>query len=66
MIEAIADWTIEADQLNNSETVNRKSELRIVRDAIRKIIEADCSFLTDCRSLPNGRCGEVTTAPGIL
>jgi hypothetical protein len=37
MIEAIADWTIEADQLNDSETVNRKSELRIVRDSLRKI-----------------------------
>jgi uncharacterized protein YaiL (DUF2058 family) len=46
MIEAIADWTIEADQLNNSETVNRKSELRIVRDSIREIREADCSLLT--------------------
>jgi AraC-like DNA-binding protein len=46
MIEAIADWTIEADQLNNSETVNRKSDLRIVRDSIRKIREADCSLIT--------------------
>ncbi|MBW8640063.1 helix-turn-helix domain-containing protein [Hoeflea sp. WL0058] len=46
MIEAIADWTIEADQLNYSETVNRKSELRIVRDSLRKIREADCSLLT--------------------
>jgi AraC-like DNA-binding protein len=45
-IEAIADWTIEADQLNNSETVNRKSDLRIVRDSIRKIREADCSLIT--------------------
>ncbi|ESQ10808.1 MAG: hypothetical protein N838_18350 [Thiohalocapsa sp. PB-PSB1] len=46
MIEAIADWTIEADQLNYCETVNRKSELRIFRDSIRGIIEADCSVLT--------------------
>ena len=46
MIEAIADWTIEADQLNYSETVNRKSELRIVRDTLRNIREADCSLLT--------------------
>ena len=46
MIEAIADWTIEADQLNYSETVNRKSELRIVRDSLRNIREADCSLLT--------------------
>ncbi len=46
MIEAIADWTIEADQLNSSETVNRKSELRIVRDSLRTIREADSSPLT--------------------
>jgi AraC-like DNA-binding protein len=46
MIEAIANWTIEADQLNYSETVNRKSELRIVRDTLRNIREADCSLLT--------------------
>jgi AraC-like DNA-binding protein len=46
MIEAIADWTIEADQLNYSETVNRKSELRIVRDSLRNIREADCPLLT--------------------
>jgi AraC-like DNA-binding protein len=46
MIEAIADWTIEANQLNYSETVNRKSELRIVRDSLRKIREADSSLLT--------------------
>jgi hypothetical protein len=46
MIEAIADWTIEADQLNDSETVNRKSELRIVRDSLRKIRKADSSLLT--------------------
>ena len=46
MIEAIADWTIEADQLNVSETVNRKSELRIVRDSLRTIIETDSSPLT--------------------
>jgi AraC-like DNA-binding protein len=46
MIEAIAVWTIEADQLNYSETVNRKSELRIFRDAICKIREADLSLLT--------------------
>jgi AraC-like DNA-binding protein len=46
VIEAIADWTIETDQLNNSETVSRKSELRIVRDSIRKIRDADCSLLT--------------------
>ena len=46
MIEAIANWTIEAGQLNYSETVNRKSELRIVRDTLRNIREADCSLLT--------------------
>jgi len=46
MIEAIADWTIEADQLNYSETVNRQSELRIVRDSLRNIREADSSLLT--------------------
>jgi AraC-like DNA-binding protein len=46
MIEAIADWIIEADQLNYSETVNRKSELRIVRDSLRTIREAGCSLLT--------------------
>jgi AraC-like DNA-binding protein len=46
MIEAIADWTIAADQLSSSEKVDRKSELRIVRDSLRKIREADCSVLT--------------------
>jgi AraC-like DNA-binding protein len=46
MIEDIADWTIEANQLNNSEPVNRKSELRIVRESLRKIRETDCSLLT--------------------
>lgn len=46
MIEAIANWTIETDQLNYSETVNRKCELRIVRDTLRNIREADCSLLT--------------------
>jgi AraC-like DNA-binding protein len=46
MIEAIADWTIEADQLINSETVNHKRELKILRDSIRKIRYADCSVLT--------------------
>jgi AraC-like DNA-binding protein len=46
MIEAIADWTIEADQLNNIETVNRKSEMNIFRDSIRGIMEADSSDLT--------------------
>jgi AraC-like DNA-binding protein len=45
MIEAIADWTIAADQLSSSEKVDRKSELRIVRDSLRKIREADCSVL---------------------
>jgi AraC family ethanolamine operon transcriptional activator len=45
-IEAIADWTIEAEQLKNTETVNRKSNLRIVRDSIRKSRKADCSLLT--------------------
>jgi AraC-like DNA-binding protein len=45
-IEAIADWTIGADQLNSSETVNRKRELIIVRDSIRKVREADCSLFT--------------------
>jgi AraC family ethanolamine operon transcriptional activator len=45
MIEAIADWTIATDQLSNSEKVDRKSELRIVRDSLRKIREADCSVL---------------------
>jgi AraC-like DNA-binding protein len=45
-IEAIANWTIEADQVNYSETVIRKSELRIVRDTLRNIREADCSLLT--------------------
>lgn len=46
MIEAVADWTIEASQLNVSETMNRKSELRIVRDSLRNIREADSSLLT--------------------
>jgi AraC-like DNA-binding protein len=46
MIEAIADWTIAADQLSKGETVNRKSEMRIVRDAINKTIKADPSVLT--------------------
>jgi AraC family ethanolamine operon transcriptional activator len=45
-IEAIADWTIEAEQLKNTETVNRKSDLRIVRDSIRKSREADSSLLS--------------------
>jgi AraC-like DNA-binding protein len=45
-IEVIADWTIEAEQLKNTETVNRKSDLRIVRDSIRKSREADSSLLT--------------------
>jgi hypothetical protein len=65
MIEAIADWTIEADQLNYSETVNRKSELRIFRDSIRKNQRGRLFCPYRCRSLPLGRCGEVTTAPGI-
>jgi hypothetical protein len=63
-IEAIANWTIEADQVNYSETVIRKAE--------------NCSGHASqyqggrlfspyhCRSLPHGGCEEVTTAPGIL
>ena len=45
-IEAIADWTVETDQLNNSEPVSRKNELRILRNSLRKIREADDSLLT--------------------
>jgi AraC-like DNA-binding protein len=45
MIETIADWTIATDQLSSSEKVDRKSELRIVRDSLRKIREVDCSVL---------------------
>jgi AraC-like DNA-binding protein len=46
LIEAIADWTVETDQSTLSESVNRKSEIRIVRDSIRKIMESDRSLLT--------------------
>ena len=45
-IEAIADWTVETDQLNTSESVSHKNELRIFRDSICKIREADHSLLT--------------------
>jgi AraC-like DNA-binding protein len=45
-IEAIADWTVKKDQLNTSEPVARKSELKIVRDSMCKIREADHSLLT--------------------
>ena len=45
-IEAIADWTVETDQLNTSEPVSCKNELRIFRDSICKIREADHSLLT--------------------
>jgi AraC-like DNA-binding protein len=45
-MEAIADWIVETDQLNTSESVSHKNELRIVRDTLRNIREADCSLLT--------------------
>jgi AraC-like DNA-binding protein len=45
-IEAIADWTVETDQLNDSKPVSRKNDLRIVRNSLRKIREADNSLLT--------------------
>jgi AraC-like DNA-binding protein len=45
-MEAIADWIVETDHLNTSGTVSHKNELRIFRDSIYKIREADHSLLT--------------------
>jgi AraC-like DNA-binding protein len=45
-IEDIADWTVKTDQLNTSEPVARKNELKIFRDSMCKIREADHSLLT--------------------
>lgn len=45
-MEAIADWIVETDHLNTSVPVSRQNELRIFRDSICKIREADHLLLT--------------------